>query len=88
MFTVTAIATWPRRVKVAQIVGPICCMARQRTLAKFITMPPGKKAPPQQSSLTDLWGGRQKKQSTPITPTNTGDAITDAGPAESSKRST
>jgi len=31
-------------------------------LAKFITMPPGKKAPPQQSSLTEWWGSKQKKQ--------------------------
>ncbi|KAH9081636.1 ATP-dependent DNA ligase [Lactarius deliciosus] len=37
-------------------------MARQQTLAKFITMPPGKKAPPQQSSLTEWFGGKQKKQ--------------------------
>ena len=28
---------------------------------KFITMPPGKKAPPQQSSLSKFWGGKQKK---------------------------
>ncbi|KAH9178699.1 hypothetical protein EDB89DRAFT_1928024 [Lactarius sanguifluus] len=55
----TAIATWPRRVKLAR--SPIS-MARQQTLAKFITMPPGKKAPPQQSSLTEWFGGKQKKQ--------------------------
>ncbi|KAH9065729.1 DNA ligase I [Lactarius vividus] len=59
----TAIATWPRRVKVARI--PIC-MARQQTLAKFITMPPGKKAPPQQSSLTEWFGGKQKKQAVTV----------------------
>ena len=34
-------------------------------LAKFITMPPGKKAPPQQASLTELWGSKRKKQDTP-----------------------
>jgi hypothetical protein len=31
-------------------------------------MPPGKKAPPQQSSLTELWGGKQKKQAVAATP--------------------
>ena len=25
-------------------------------------MPPGKKAPPQQSSLTEMWGGRKAKR--------------------------
>lgn len=37
-------------------------------LAKFFTMPPGKKAPPQQSSLTELWGSKPKKQSTLAVP--------------------
>jgi hypothetical protein len=34
-------------------------------LAKFFAMPPGKKAPPQQSSLTELWARKPKKQSNP-----------------------
>src|SRR5713101_599343 len=34
-------------------------------LAKFFAMPPGKKAPPQQSSLTELWASKPKKQSDP-----------------------
>ncbi|KAI0068215.1 ATP-dependent DNA ligase [Artomyces pyxidatus] len=41
---------------------PLTRMGRQQTLGKFLQMPPGKKAPPQQSSLTDLWGGKKKKQ--------------------------
>jgi hypothetical protein len=32
-------------------------------------MPPGKKAPPQQSSLTELWASKTKKQSNPATST-------------------
>ena len=40
----------------------------RRNLAKFFTMPPGKKAPPQQSSLTELWGSKPKKQSTLAVP--------------------
>ncbi|KAH9004003.1 hypothetical protein EDB86DRAFT_2886169 [Lactarius hatsudake] len=70
----TAIATWPRRVKLAR--SPIS-MARQQTLAKFITMPPGKKAPPQQSSLTEWFGGKQKKQAV-VVPAATPDK--DKGP--------
>jgi hypothetical protein len=42
----------------------------RRNLAKFFTMPPGKKVPPQQSSLTELWGGKPKKQSTLAVPAN------------------
>ena len=38
-------------------------------LAKFFAMPPGKKAPPQQSSLTELWASKPKKQSNPATST-------------------
>ena len=34
-------------------------------LAKFFAMPPGKKAPPQQSSLIELWASKPKKQSDP-----------------------
>ena len=32
-------------------------------------MPPGKKAPPQQSSLTELWASKPKKQSSPAAST-------------------
>lgn len=38
-------------------------------LAKFFAMPPGKKAPPQQSSLTELWASKPKKLSNPATST-------------------
>jgi hypothetical protein len=38
-------------------------------LAKFFAMPPGKKAPPQQSSLTELWASKPKKQNNPATST-------------------
>ena len=38
-------------------------------LAKFFAMPPGKKTPPQQSSLTELWASKPKKQSNPDTST-------------------
>jgi hypothetical protein len=38
-------------------------------LAKFFAMPPGKKAPPQQSSLTELWASKSKKQSNLATST-------------------
>ncbi|KAH9982918.1 ATP-dependent DNA ligase [Lactifluus volemus] len=65
----TATVIWPRRVKIAHIITTIC-MARQLTLARFISMPPGKKAPPQQSSLTELWGNKRKKEAIPGTPTN------------------
>ena len=34
-------------------------------------MPPGKKAPPQQSSLTELWASKPKKQSAPAAPAST-----------------
>src|SRR6266567_1129308 len=39
-------------------------------LAKFFAMPPGKKAPPQQSSLIELWASKPKKQNNPATSTN------------------
>ncbi|KAI9509090.1 hypothetical protein F5148DRAFT_1190270 [Russula earlei] len=58
----TAILICPRRVLPSFVrVG----MTRQQTLAKFFTMPPGKRAPPQQSSLTDLWGSKPKTQNAP-----------------------
>ena len=79
----TAIVTCPRRVKVAhtfsscmtrqqtlgrfQFSDAISPYLTRRHLAKFFTMPPGKKAPPQQSSLTELWG-KPKKQSTLAVP--------------------
>ncbi|KAI9444788.1 DNA ligase I [Lactarius indigo] len=72
----TAIATWPRRVNLRVAYSPIY-MARQQTLAKFITMPPGKKVPPQQSSLTEWFGGKQKKQAVAV-PAATSDK--DKGP--------
>ncbi|KAI0296179.1 hypothetical protein BC826DRAFT_1005734, partial [Russula brevipes] len=56
-------------------------MTRQHTLAKFFTMPPGKKAPPQQSSLTELWGAKRKKQSAPAAPTTTSDGHLKSEPA-------
>jgi hypothetical protein len=56
-------------------------------------MPPGKKAPPQQSSLTELWGSKRKKQSAPAGPTDThqrtelgDDATANAGSKKSSER--
>lgn len=77
MFTV--IVTCPRRVNLASIVcmrrqqtlgapifiNTIAVYLTRPYLAKFITMPPGKKAPPQQASLTELWGSKRKKQDTP-----------------------
>jgi hypothetical protein len=57
--------------------------------AKFITMPPGKKAPPQQSSLTELW---RKKQIPPTASASTSrgqskpDAAIDTNPKTSSER--
>ncbi|KAI0308878.1 DNA ligase I, partial [Amylostereum chailletii] len=39
-------------------------MGRQNTLGKYFSMPPGKKAPPQQSSLSDMWGGKKGKKAT------------------------
>lgn len=75
MFTV--IVTCPRRVNLAsvlrmrrqQTLGAPILIKHHRSLlepvlilAKFITMPPGKKAPPQQASLTELWGSKRKKQ--------------------------
>jgi hypothetical protein len=44
------------------------CFTRLR-LAKFFAMPPGKKAPAQQSSLTELWASKPKKQNNPATST-------------------
>ncbi|KAH9950363.1 DNA ligase I [Amylocystis lapponica] len=37
-------------------------MGRQQTLGKFFPMPANAKAPPQQSSLVELWGGKKKPQ--------------------------
>jgi hypothetical protein len=57
--------------------------------AKFITMPPGKKAPPQQSSLTELW---RKKQNPPAASASTSrgqskpDAAIDTNPKTLSER--
>ena len=83
----TAIVTWPRRVKVAHTLSPfmrrqqtlgaslftnaIRLYFTRPHLARFFTMPPGKKAPPQQSSLTELWASKPKKQSAPAAPANT-----------------
>lgn len=80
MFTV--IASCPRRVYLASIcmkrqrtlgtpayIHSIAPYLTRLNSAKFITMPPGKKAPPQQSSLTELWGRRQKKQDAPASAT-------------------
>ncbi|KAH9952609.1 hypothetical protein BC827DRAFT_252712 [Russula dissimulans] len=74
----TVIVTWSRRV---------VCMPRQQTLARFITMPPGKKAPPQQASLTELWGSKRKRENAPTTTpaaahagSRTDDVAADAGP--------
>jgi hypothetical protein len=55
-------------------------------------MPPGKKAPPQQSSLTELWGNKRKKEAIPGTPTKqskTGgdDATAKAAPIKTPERS-
>ncbi|KAF8481925.1 hypothetical protein DFH94DRAFT_414559 [Russula ochroleuca] len=80
----TAIVTRPRRVKVAHTISPF--MRRQQTLARFFTMPPGKKAPPQQSSLTELWASKPKKQNAPAAPAGTSDGTVDAaGPTKSSE---
>jgi hypothetical protein len=38
-------------------------------IAKFFAMPPGKKAPPQQSSLLELWANKPKQQGNPATST-------------------
>ncbi|KZV77659.1 DNA ligase I [Peniophora sp. CONT] len=35
-------------------------MGRQQTLGKFFEMPPGKKAPAQQSNLSDMWGKKKE----------------------------
>jgi hypothetical protein len=49
-------------------------------------MPPGKKAPPQQSSLTELWASKPKKQNAPAAPAGTSDGTVDAaGPTKSSE---
>lgn len=72
----TLIVTCPRRVAhtfslscmrrqqtlgTSPFINTILYLKRLR-LAKFFAMPPGKKAPPQQSSLTELWASKQKRQ--------------------------
>ena len=112
MFTV--IVSCPRRVNLASIVcmrrqhtlgapiliNTITVYLTRPYPAKFITMPPGKKAPPQQASLTELWGSKRKKHDAPAAPaaatsTSSGlpklnpdatDAAVDADPTTSSER--
>ncbi|KAF7320353.1 DNA ligase [Mycena kentingensis (nom. inval.)] len=43
------------------ILRPLCMPGRQQTLGKFFTMPKSAKpAPPQQSSLAEMWGKKRK----------------------------
>lgn len=77
----TAIATCPRRVNLAHLISTPIYMKRQQTLAKFITMPPGKKAPPQQSSLAELWG-KQKKKGVAATPSDKDKDVVHSHPPE------
>ncbi|KAN0133276.1 hypothetical protein V8E53_009000 [Lactarius tabidus] len=77
----TAIATCPRRVNLAHLISTPIYMQRQQTLAKFITMPPGKKAPPQQSSLAELWG-KQKKKGIATTSSDKDKGVVDGHPPE------
>jgi|SRR5712671_4778498 len=81
---------------------PLRLRVFHHTQARFITMPPGKKAPPQQASLTEMWGSKRKRQDAPTTTTaatahasdghpafgsaGTNDAAADAGPTTSSDR--
>ena len=73
----TLVVTCPRRVAhafslscmrrqktpgMSPFISVILYFTRLR-LARFFAMPPGKKAPPQQSSLTELWASKPKKQS-------------------------
>jgi hypothetical protein len=44
-------------------------------------MPPGKKAPPQQSSLAELWG-KQKKKGVAATPPDKDKGVVDGRPLE------
>ena len=83
----TAIVTCPRRVKVAHtfslsmrrqlslgtspFINAISLYFTRPHLAKFFNMPPGKKARPQQSSLTELWASKPKKQSSAAAPADT-----------------
>jgi hypothetical protein len=53
----------------SQFTNAISLYLKRLRLAKFFAMPPGKKAPPQQSSLTELWASKPKKQTNPATST-------------------
>ena len=81
----TLIVTYPRRVAhtfslscmrrqqtlgTSTFINAILYFTRLR-LAKFFAMPPGKKVPPQQSSLTELWASKPKKQSNNAASTTT-----------------
>ncbi|KAJ7244781.1 DNA ligase I [Mycena haematopus] len=67
-------------------------MGRQQTLGKFFEMPrSAKPAPPQQSSLAEMWGGKKQPQNTPADASNPDDTtmeVDSEGPpqAETSKR--
>lgn len=78
----TAIASCPRRVNLAHLISTPVYMQRQQTLAKFITMPPGKKAPPQQSSLAGWLGGKQKKKGVAATPSDKDKGTVDDHPPD------
>jgi hypothetical protein len=96
----TAIVTCPRRVKVAhtlsscmtrqQTLGTsvftnaISLYFTRSHSAKFFTMPPGKKAPPQQSSLIELWASKPKKKSTLAVPADASGGNPQSEPAADS----
>ncbi|KAI0936388.1 hypothetical protein AcV5_004540 [Taiwanofungus camphoratus] len=59
------------RLKPVSFIRPYSIrMGRQQTLGKFFEMPSGvKAAPPQQSKLEEMWGGKRKKAAAKESPT-------------------
>ncbi|KAJ7293561.1 ATP-dependent DNA ligase [Mycena rebaudengoi] len=61
-------------------------MGRQQTLGKFFEMPKSvKPAPPQQSSLAEMWGGKKQPKNTPADAPNAPDTQMDVDPEEPPK---